>query len=428
MSFMRPPRWVAGLAFALLAATLPVHVAQADEPAPAVPTPAAPPAEPAPGEPPPAVPPTQEAPPPSASTPMVPVPPPGPLVPVRAPPTPSPTQAADLALALGVEQSLVTALAKVRTHSVSVLNLRRDRQGNLATAGVGSGVLVNKSSKGPSLWVITNVHVTAGSEAIDVVTSDGRRWRVTIEDSIERYDFALLRFAEKPKGLKGVDIKPDASKCLCEGAWVLATGNPFFLALDGQPVCTLGVISGTDRILGGEYFYGNAIQHDAEVNPGNSGGPLWNSKGQLIGINGKIASRPGAPGAGPSNSGASFSIPIHQVKAFLDQLVGPDDAQSGFLGITAETSTNADGNPAGARVTAFERGSPANVGDPKDRPLAVGDIIEGITLGSASLTKIRTATDLTNAVVLYPSDTKVSISYRRGSKSFKWSGVLGKGG
>jgi serine protease Do len=347
---------------------------------------------------------------------------------VRAPPAPSPTQAADLALALGVEQSLVTALGQVRRHTVSVLNLRRDRQGNLGIAGVGSGVIVNKQGKGANLWVITNVHVTAGSEAIDVVTSDGRKWRVTIEDQIERYDFALLRFVEKPKGLKGVDVKAEPSRCLCEGAWVLATGNPFFLALDGRPVCTLGVISGTDRILGGEYFYGNAIQHDAEVNPGNSGGPLWNSKGQLIGINGKIASRPGAPGAGPSNTGASFSIPIHQVSAFLDQLVKPDDAQSGFLGITVETTTNADGNPSGARVTAFERGSPANVGDPKDRPLAVGDVIESITLGGKPATKILTATDLTNAVVLFPSDTKVSISYRRGSKSFRWSGVLGKGG
>ena len=422
MSFVRHRSWVAVVAIALLASALLADVVVADDPAPPVPPPAAPATEQ-----PPIVEPPQGAPEPPTPAPMVPVPPPGPVVPVRTPPAPSATQASDLALALGVEQSLVTALAKVRTHSVSVLNLRRDRQGNLATGPVGSGVIVSKQGKDANLWVITNVHVTAGSEALDVVTSDGRRWRVTIEDSIERYDFALLRFVEKPKGLKGVKIDPTASKSLCEGAWVLATGNPFFLALDGQPVCTLGVISGTDRILGGEYFYGNAIQHDAEVNPGNSGGPLWNSKGQLIGINGKIASRPGAPGAGPSNTGASFSIPIHQVSAFLDQLVKPADAQSGFLGITAETTTNADGNPAGARVTAFERGSPANIGDPKDRPLAAGDVIEKISLGGKPF-KVLTATDLTNAVVLYPSDTKVSISYRRKSKSFTWSGILGKGG
>jgi|GEM_PF-3461019 len=420
MSFVRHRRWVAVVAVVTLA--LLADGVVADDPQPPRPPPAAPPTEPPQGVETPPGPPQ-----PSAAAPLLAVPPPGQTAPARTPPMPSATQASDLALALGVEQSLVAALAKVRAHSVSVLNLRRDPQGNLATAGVGSGVIVNEQGKDAHLWVITNVHVTAGSEALDVVTSDGRRWRVTTEDQIERYDFALLRFVDKPKGLKGVKIDSTASQCLCEGAWVLATGNPFFLALDGQPVCTLGVISGTDRILGGEYFYGNAIQHDAEVNPGNSGGPLWNSKGQLIGINGKIASRPGAPGAGPSNSGASFSIPIHQVSAFLKELIKPADAQSGFLGITAETSTNAAGNPAGARVTAFERGSPANIGDPKDRPLAAGDVIEKISLGGKGF-KVLTATDLTNAVVLYPSDTKVSISYRRGSKTFTWSGLLGKGG
>jgi S1-C subfamily serine protease len=348
--------------------------------------------------------------------------------PVRVPYVPGPTQAADLALARGVEQNLVDALTQVRRYTVSVLNLRRDRQGSLQIAGVGSGVMVNKQGKGASLWVITNVHVTAGSEAIDIVTSDGRRWRMTTEDEIARYDFALLRFADKPKNLKGVDIKAQASQGLGEGAWVLATGNPFFLALDGQPVCTLGCISGTDRILGGEYFYGNAIQHDAEVNPGNSGGPLWNAKGQLIGINGKIASRPGTPGAGPSNTGASFSIPIHQVSAFLDQLVKPADAQAGFLGIDAETVTNALGNPIGAKVTRFQRGSPASSDDPKEKSMVVGDVIESITLGGKAPTKVFTANDLTNALVLFAAGTKVKISYRRDGKLLTWSGVLGAGG
>jgi len=405
------PRVLPRLLLALVAGSLPVAAGFADEPPSVAPAPAV----------------GGEVPQPTSAAPTTPVPTPGTLGPMRAPATPTPEQAACLACALGVERNLVSALATVRRHSVSVLNLRKDRHGELALAGVGSGVLVNKSSKGTNLWVITNAHVTAGSEALDVVTSDGRTWRVTIEDQIERYDFSLLRFVDKPKGLKGVDINAAASKGLVEGAWVLATGNPFFLALDGQPICTLGVISGTDRILGGEYFYGNAIQHDAEVNPGNSGGPLWNAKGQLIGINGKIASRPGAPGAGPSNSGASFSIPIHQVKAFLDQLVGPDDAQSGFLGVQVETSTNGDGNPAGALVTGFERNSPASIGTPKDHPLAVKDVIEQITLAGKPF-KILTATDLTNALVLYPNNTKVSLKYRRGSKLFTWTGVLGGGG
>lgn len=337
------------------------------------------------------------------------------------PPTAADAQALDLALARGVEQNLVDALAQVRRHSVSVLNKRKDKQGNLQLVGVGSGVIVSRAGK---LWVITNVHVTAGADGIAVVPSDGEERVVSTAEQIEKYDFAVLRFDKPPKGLKGVELKPDASQGLAEGAWVLATGNPFFLALDGQPVCTLGCISGTDRILGGEYFYGNAIQHDAEVNPGNSGGPLWNAKGQLIGINGKIATRPGPPGAGPSNTGASFSIPIHQVAAFLDKMLKPEGADPGFLGIDAATQTNDAGNPVGARVTGFQAKSPASTGE---KPMVVGDVIESITMGGKPAVKILTANDLTNAVVLHSAGAKVSIRFKREGKVLTWAGVLGNG-
>ncbi len=350
---------------------------------------------------------------------------PAPAPTVQTAPTAAEATAA-LTKALQVEQSLVEAMAKVRRHSVSVLNLRPDprRPGALGIAGVGSGVLVNKSGR---LWVITNVHVTAGSAALEVVTIDGERRRVNQADAIEKYDFALLEFVEKPKGLKGVDVRAEASRALAEGAWVLATGNPFFLALDGQPVCTLGVISGTDRILGGEYFYGNAIQHDAEVNPGNSGGPLWNAKGDLIGINGKIASRSQVPGANPSNTGASFSIPIHQVAAFLDQLVKEGDARSGFLGLETETSTDEKGNPVGARVLTVDRRSPALAGaGSRSVGLARDDVITKITL-AGRVYDVRTSTDLTNALVLYPAGAKVTIAFRRGKRGGTWSGALAAG-
>lgn len=360
--------------------------------------------------------------PPAAPAPA-PVPAPGPAAGPAAGPVADP--AAALTRALQVEQGVVDALAKVRRHSVSVLNLAKDKEGNLGLRGVGSGVLVKEAGR---LWVVTNVHVIAGNAALDVVTVDGARHRVHLEDAIDKYDFALLAFDEKPKGLTGVEIRASVSQSLAEGAWVLATGNPFFLALDGQPVCTLGVISGTDRILGGEYFYGNAIQHDAEVNPGNSGGPLWNAKGDLIGINGKIASRGGTPGAGPSNTGASFSIPIHQVAAFLKQLVKAGDAKSGFLGVDCETHADEKGNPAGARVTSVDRRSPAFLAapGPKAQGLLKDDVITRITLAGKGF-DVRTASDLTNALVLYAAATKVTITFRRGKTSGSWTGALGSG-
>jgi S1-C subfamily serine protease len=260
-----------------------------------------------------------------------------------------------------------------------------------------------------------------------VVTYDGATHPMELEDQIAQYDIALLRFKEKPKNLKGVDVKKDVSTDakLSEGAWVLATGSPFLLAGDGQPVCTLGVISGTDRILPSEeFFYGNAIQHDAEVNPGNSGGPLWNAKGDLIGINGKISMRPGSQG--PQNTGASFAVPIHLVFGYLDKLVKDGDTHAGFLGIDFETFTDdLTGNPAGARVTGFRPGSPAYGGTEKSNhnALAKDDVITKVSFSGKSV-DVRTAADLTNALVLYPAQTKVSISYRRGKKTLTWSGIL----
>lgn len=354
-------------------------------------------------------------------------PPPAPAAPATAPAKPDDAaqaqQAQALQKALQVEQSLMDALAKVRRYSVSVLILQRDAQQDLHAVGCGSGVLISRNGK---VWVITNAHVTKPAQALQIVASDGVTYDVELEDKVERYDISLLRFREKPKNLKGVDVKKEGSLALSEGAWVLATGNPRFLAADGQPVCTLGVISGTDRILPDEFLYGNAIQHDAEVNPGNSGGPLWNAKGDLIGINGKIATRPGSD---MTNTGASFSIPIHQVAGFLPDLVKEGDTHAGYLGVDFETWTDDGGNPAGAKVAGFGRGSPANAPESKanPNPLQVGDVIQKVAFTNAGLTKsveVVNAADLTNCLVLYPAGTKVKITYRRERKTYVWSGIL----
>src|SRR6185295_6198828 len=138
---------------------------------------------------------------------------------------------------------------------------------------------------------------------------------------------------EKLPAEKPCEVRARASSELEEGQWCLATGNPFELAMDGVPVVTLGIISGLDRVLGGDYLYGRAIQHDAAVNPGNSGGPLWNLQGQFVGINGMIRTHDLADGTTPSNSGASYSIPVEQIDAFLSKLTDAKaDAKAAYLG------------------------------------------------------------------------------------------------
>lgn len=334
--------------------------------------------------------------------------------------------AAALERALGVEQQLVDTLARVRQASVSVLILKdlpgkKDADGKpeRVMAGCGSGVLVTFGGK---TWIVTNHHVAGEADAVEVVTLDGTRHAAELVDTVKQYDIALLRMTQKTAGLKPVPIVPQASKDLVGGQWVLATGNPFFLAVDGRSVSTLGVVSGTDRVLGRELLYGSAIQHDAAVNPGNSGGPLWNLKGDLVGINGMIASR-GGGGVGASNTGASFSIPIHQIQPYLTKLAdAKQDAQAGFLGVACETATDAKGTPNGARVTMVHPLSPA--AGPGDG-IRVSDVIVSITVVGKSPVAVLTATDLINALTVCPAGTQVRIRYRRGRSEQTWSGKLG---
>jgi S1-C subfamily serine protease len=335
--------------------------------------------------------------------------------------------AAALERALGVEQQLVDTLARVRQATVSVRimkNVPPTQSGALKTekvlAGCGSGVLVTFGGK---MWVITNHHVAGEADGIEVMTLGAKEpLPAELVDTVKHYDIALLRIPGKPQGLKPVAISPQPSRDLVPGQWVLATGNPFFLALDGRSVSTLGVVSGTDRVLGGDLLYGSAIQHDAAVNPGNSGGPLWNLKGDLIGINGMIASR-GGGGVGASNTGASFSIPIYQIQPYLAKLAdAKQDAQAGFLGVQCDTATDAKGTPNGALVTDVHPLSPA--AGPGDG-LRRGDVITSITVTGKPSVPVQTSGDLVNALTVCPAGTQVRIRFRRGRSEQTWTGKLG---
>jgi serine protease Do len=341
-----------------------------------------------------------------------------PVQPEAAAPQPSrsPAEEKALARALEIESELIDSLDRVRKSSVSVLHFRKMKpDGQLCLVGVGSGVLVAQRG----LWVVTNVHVVQGSDAVQIVAIDGKRYPMKIEDMVEEYDMALLGFeGSPPRGLKGVPVRASASGSgLSEGTWVVATGNPFFLAIDGQPVATLGVVSGLDRILGKQFLYGKAIQHDAEVNPGNSGGPLWNLRGDFLGINGMIAAT-GSQGEQAHNTGAAFSIPAEQVARYLGKMIDKKtDAKAGHLGVVFETATDSDGNPLGAVVKQSSM-------DKDKKGLQVGDIIYRFGERGKSSTVIRTASDLTNALSLCLAGTTVRVTYHRGKRSDTWEGPL----
>lgn len=340
-----------------------------------------------------------------------------------------------LAFAESVDESLVKAVASVRESSVTVWSLRQPK----AQAGQppppprresgGSGVVTSWKGKGP--FIVTNEHVIRGADKLEIVMHDGTTWEVKLKDHVVQYDIALLEFAkDKPKTYRAA--KFGKSQALVEGQWVIATGNPFFLGADGCCVATLGVVSGTERNLQGDFKYTNAIQHDAEVNPGNSGGPLWNLQGELVGINGMISTRPDGGSIGPSNTGASFSIPIHMILGYFDALLSDKvSAAAGEIGLDVVTKTDPVGKPIGLLLRDFLPGSPVNKkSDPKAGGPAKGDILVQISLGGAVSAKsydLFSPTDLQNAVALYPPGTKVKLVFLRGKDKKSWSGELAGG-
>jgi serine protease Do len=178
--------------------------------------------------------------------------------------------------------------------------------------GAGSGFIIDKEG-----YILTNNHVIDGAERINVTLADGRAFRGEVVGADPAIDVALLRIA-------GAPTLPEAplgnSDDLRVGEWVCAIGNP----LGYVHSVTVGVVSFVGRKLF-DNSLDDYIQTDAAINFGNSGGPLINSRGEVIGINSAISSR-------ASNIG--FAVPINQAVAILPQLKSQGRVSRGFIGVT----------------------------------------------------------------------------------------------
>jgi len=305
------------------------------------------------------------------------------------------------------ERELVRVIAKVRPASVSIENWQK-LGGVVRMRGQGSGVII--SSKG---YILTNQHVVQGALEIWVALYDHRRFKATLVGNDPRGDVALLKISGSR--FKYKDPRRGRPDRLSAGEWVIATGNPFGLAGDGEPVVTFGVVSGLERILPGNFFYGDAIQHDAKINPGNSGGPLWDTNGNLLGINGKIATN-NASGGGPSSSGAGYTIPIDQIRNFLEAMLEGRPVRHGdeILGIEqVKTHYDKDGTADGARVEKVRAGSPAALG--RSGGVRVGDIVVKVVVRGKPYT-IRTMTDFITRLSPLAEGAKLSLVVLRGRK------------
>ncbi len=222
--------------------------------------------------------------------------------------------------------------------------------------GAGSGFIIDDEG-----YVITNAHVVGDANKITVHLADRRELPAELVGMDEKTDVAVLKVdADK---LPVVQIA-DVSK-LKVGQWVMAVGSPFGL----DYTATQGIISSLGRNLPDDNFT-PFIQTDAAVNPGNSGGPLFNTEGEVIGINSQIYTRTG------SYAGVSFAIPIDLAMHIVDQIRTDGKVSRGWLGVQIQevTSTLAEtfdlDKPMGALVSSIVPDSPAAKSD-----LKVGDVI-----------------------------------------------------
>ncbi len=221
---------------------------------------------------------------------------------------------------------------------------------------LGSGFIISADG-----YILTNAHVVEGADEVSVKLTDKREFKAKVVGTDRRTDVALIKI--DAAGLPTVRFG-DANR-LKVGEWVVAIGSPFGF----ENTVTAGIVSAKGRSLPQENFV-PFIQTDVAVNPGNSGGPLFNLRGEVVGINSQIYSRTGG------FMGLSFAIPIDVANDIAQQLRTTGKVTRGRIGVVIQPVTRelADGfglpKPQGALVNSVEKGGPA-----EKAGIEAGDVI-----------------------------------------------------
>lgn len=235
----------------------------------------------------------------------------------------------------------------------AVVNVIAELEGN--EQNLGAGIII-----GADGYIVTNAHVTEGAKKIFATTSDDKQYEAKLIGSDEKTDIALLKIADQ-EGFQAAEFAD--SDEVRVGNTVFAIGNPFGL---GSSV-SLGIISAKERDIE-KGPYDNFLQTDATINQGNSGGPLFNRQGQIVGMNTAIFSADG------QYAGIGFATPSNTVKWVADQLKKQGKISRGWLGFGVQKIKSKSEN--GGYVFAVDyikENSPA-----ENSGLKVGDIIEEI--------------------------------------------------
>lgn len=258
------------------------------------------------------------------------------------------------------------------------------------TSALGSGFVISDEG-----FVVTNHHVIENADEIEVLFHDGKRFPAELMGSDKKTDIAVLK-VDSDAPLPYVDFgDSDATEV---GDWVVAIGNPFGL---GGTV-TAGIVSARGRdIQSGPYD--DFIQIDAPINRGNSGGPLFNTRGEVIGVNSAIFSPTGG------SVGIGFSIPSQLVKNIVTQLQENGVVERGWLGVQIQTVTDEIAEGLGMEEAMGALVSEVIADSPAERAgLQAGDVI--ISYDSERVDKMR---DLPRMVANTAANTKVTLGIWR---------------
>jgi putative serine protease PepD len=239
--------------------------------------------------------------------------------------------------------------------------------------------------------IVTNEHVVANANSYSVKFWNGQTFKAKLVGTDASTDLAVLKVNAPASLLQPLALGNSSGVQVGQG--VVAIGSPFGL----EETVTAGIVSALHREMTGpnNFMIADSIQTDAAINHGNSGGPLLDLSGKVIGVNAQIESDSG------DNAGVGFAIPSNTVRSIVSQLISSGNVQHAYLGVGIATAAK------GVRLTEVRAGTPA-----AQAGLKAGDVVTAI-----NGTKVTQAAQLGSAIdARQPSDT-VSITYMRGGKT-----------
>ncbi len=264
--------------------------------------------------------------------------------------------------------------------------------GTTEGTATGSGFILTENG-----YVITNCHVIEGATAVSVIAHDGTEYSASVVGKDSTNDIAVLKV--DATGLPAATI--GSSDTLTIGDMVVAIGNPLGELTSTQ---TVGYVSGKDRDVTTDGSIISMIQTDAAINSGNSGGPLFNMYGEVVGIT--TAKYSGTSNSGATIEGIGFAIPIDDVKGIITDLIDYGYVTGAYLGVTVsntdEESAAMFGLPVGAYVISVESGGSAHRAgiQPKDIIISLGGTeVKGITTLTRALRNFK-AGDTTTVTII----------------------------